>query len=439
MKRRLRRCLPLRGADLVLLAMHARSRRAGLSNNALLVLECEGPIDPARVSRALDRFLDACPWPGARLRRPFPWGRLHWAAGPRERLARPPVRRREIATPGDLDIALGTELTAAVDPTREPPVRVLLLDGAGAPSLRSFLVLTWFHPLMDPRGGQNLLSHLCLLDRSGDESPWGGSPPAFEPAPDSRPLRERGRLARQNLEYIRTLAPIPPVSPWPAGAVPGRARFHHEAFPEADRNGGRPASREISWRLAVVGRAMAELWARRGLPDVPFLLPVAVDLRPKGEAGATFGNHLAFHFARFRPSEAADPAGLARALRQQMADAVRDGQIEANAVAMEFLKYRPVSRMLRTLPWTKGGDVFSFNCADVTDFPPALNRCFDRRVLNAYHVPAVPLRPGLGVFFNRCAGQNNLVVSWIEGVVSGDEVTRLVERIAEGMAWTAKP
>jgi hypothetical protein len=184
---------------------------------------------------------------------------------------------------------------------------------------------------------------------------------------------------------------------------------------------------------------MAELWARRGLPDVPFLLPVAVDLRPKGEAGATFGNHLAFHFARFRPSEAADPAGLARALRQQMADAVRDGQIEANAVAMEFLKYRPVSRMLRTLPWTKGGDVFSFNCADVTDFPPALNRCFDRRVLNAYHVPAVPLRPGLGVFFNRCAGQNNLVVSWIEGVVSEDEVTRLVERIAEGMAWTAKP
>jgi hypothetical protein len=206
---------------------------------------------------------------------------------------------------------------------------------------------------------------------------------------------------------------------------------------EADGNGGRPAGRELSWRLAVVGRAMAELWARRGLPDVPFLLPVAVDLRPRGEAGPTFGNYLAFHFARFRPSEAADPTGLARALRQQMADAVRDGQIEANAVAMEFLKYRPVSRMLRTLPWTKGGETFSFNCADVTDFPPELDRCFDRHVVNAYHVPAVPLRPGLGVFFNRCAGQGNLVVSWIEGVVSEDEVTRLVDGIAEGLAWTA--
>src|SRR5262245_37137526 len=153
MTRRPRRSLPLRGADLVLLAMHARTRRAGLSNNALLVVECDGPIDPSRVGRALDRFLEVCPWPGARLRRPFPWGRLHWDAG--GRLDRPPVRRREIAAPGDLERALHAELNAAVDPAREPPVRVLLLDGAGAPSARSVLVLTWFHPLMDPRGGQN--------------------------------------------------------------------------------------------------------------------------------------------------------------------------------------------------------------------------------------------------------------------------------------------
>src|SRR5262245_31419584 len=133
MTRRPRRSLPLRGADLVLLAMHAPTRRAGLSNNALLVVECDGPIDPARVDRALERFLDVCPWPGARLRRPFPWGRLHWDAGRRGRLDPPPVRRREIGAPGDLERALDAELNATIEPTREPPVRVLLLDGAGGP------------------------------------------------------------------------------------------------------------------------------------------------------------------------------------------------------------------------------------------------------------------------------------------------------------------
>jgi hypothetical protein len=181
---------------------------------------------------------------------------------------------------------------------------------------------------------------------------------------------------------------------------------------------------------------MAELWQRRGLPDVPFLLPVSVDLRPKGHPGPTFGNQLAFHFARFPPSDTRDVPALARALRRQMADAVRDGQIEANAVAMEFLGYRPLSTMLRVLPWTAGGELFSFNCADLADWPPALEQCFGRRVVNAYHIPVVPPRPGLGVFFNRCGNRNNVVVSWMEGVVSRDEAARIIEVVRDGMGWT---
>jgi hypothetical protein len=213
-------------------------------------------------------------------------------------------------------------------------------------------------------------------------------------------------------------------------------RFRHAGFaepgPSAD---GERAGRDIAGRLAVVGRAMAELWRRRGLPDTPFLVPVGVDLRLKGEPGPTIGNLLAFHFARFRPSEAADLPGLARSLRRQMADAVRDGQIDANAVAMEFLRYRPITRMLRDLPGTARGETFSFNCADVGDFPA--RTLFGRRVVNAYHVPAVLPRPGLGVFFNRCGDRSNLVVAWVEGAVREDEAARIAEVIREGLGWEA--
>jgi hypothetical protein len=235
---------------------------------------------------------------------------------------------------------------------------------------------------------------------------------------------------------MRTLAPVPPVSPAATVIPPGRACFHLESFSDPDSTSGdRRGTREITWRLAVVGRAMAELWRRRGLPDVPFLLPISVDLRPKGELGSVFGNSLAFHFARFPPSATSDVPALARALRQQMADAVRDGQIEANEVAMEFLHYRPLSRMLRVLPWTTGGELFSFNCADLGEWPTALDRCFGRRVLNAYHIPVVPPRPGLGVFFNRCGSRNNLIVSWLEGAVSEAEARRIIEVVSEGMEW----
>jgi len=62
--------------------MQALWKRAGVSNNTLMVVQCDGLLDPERIRRALDRFLDVCPWPAARLSRPFPWGRLHWAARP---------------------------------------------------------------------------------------------------------------------------------------------------------------------------------------------------------------------------------------------------------------------------------------------------------------------------------------------------------------------
>jgi len=59
--------------------------------------------------------------------------------------------------------------------------------------------------------------------------------------------------------------------------------------------------------------------------------------------------------------------------------------------------------------------------------------------VNACHVPVVPPRPGIGVFFNRCGSRNNLVVSWIKGVVSEDEVTRIIEVVRDGMGWTRTP
>ena len=62
---------------------------------------------------------------------------------------------------------------------------------------------------------------------------------------------------------------------------------------------------------------------------------------------------------------------------------------------------------------------------------------FGGGVVNAYHAPAVLPRPGIGVFFNRFETRNNLVISWIEGAVSEDEVARIIAVVREGMEWTS--
>src|SRR5207245_3586402 len=97
-----------------------------------------------------------------------------------------------------------------------------------------------------------------------------------------------------------------------------------------------------------------------------------------------------------------------------------------------------LSMMLQYLPRASSGEAFSFHCADVMDFP-VLGSMFGRRVVNAYHAPAVLPRPGIGVFFNRCAARNNLVISWIEGAVSEKEVARIIDVVREGMQWVRIP
>ena len=128
------RRLPLRGADLVLVAMQALWRREKISNNTLMVVECDGPLDPARIRRALDGFLEICPWPVARLRRPFPWGKLHWAAGRRAVPGSLPLLHQRVDSPKLLHTMLEAELNAAIDPRREPPLRVSILYSPGCES-----------------------------------------------------------------------------------------------------------------------------------------------------------------------------------------------------------------------------------------------------------------------------------------------------------------
>ena len=60
-------------------------------------------------------------------------------------------------------------------------------------------------------------------------------------------------------------------------------------------------------------------------------------------------------------------------------------------------------------------------------------------MLNAYHVPCVLPRPGIGVFFNRYGGRHNVVVSWVEGAVAEDEAALVIDGIREGMEWVPAP
>ncbi|HLA78234.1 MAG TPA: hypothetical protein VJU18_11695, partial [Vicinamibacteria bacterium] len=338
----------------------------------------------------------------------------------------PPIREVGLAPGQSPQALLEAEMGDRIDPWTEPPLRFSIVSSPD--SDRSTLAMTWSRPLMDPRGAEFLLTRLARLD---EEPGW--RLPEWSPPKEPLSVAEFARVGRSARDRMKTLAPEPPVSPGRQVASPGRARFLRQAFREAGEAGR--TTREVSFRLAVAGKVMADLFRRRGLPEVPFLIPVSVDLRRRGEQDPLFGNCLAFHFARFSPQATADPAQLAGALRKEMAYALRDGLVEANRAGMEFLRYRPLRGLLREMVWARDGDAFSFNCADTGPFAPSLERLFGAPLVMGYHLPEVLPRPGVGVFFSRFGDLPGVAVGWVEGVLDESEARRILDGIREAMGW----
>lgn len=430
------RSIPLLGPDVVLLAMAALGGGPGStgmpSSNAVLALELAGAVERDRVARALDRFLAICPWVSGRLVRPRPWGRLCWHV-PRRGPTPPPIVTTTLAA--DAVNALGSlvdrELAATIDPRREPPLRVTLAaDGA-----HTHLVLTWAHALMDPHGSEHLVRLLATLDEN--DAAAFTTPPVVVAPPETRPLRERGALATKSVAHLKRLAPVPPVSlasrpraTAPRGPRHWRFRFVADTAP-ADRQ-----RRGMPWRLAVVATAMRALFAERGVAtDVPFLMPVSVNRRPRGEHGPVLGNYLAFHFARALPPHETDPTPLARALRDQLADAVRNDELEAAWAGLAFARWRPLRGLFRELPWTRDGDFCSFHFADTDALLPDRTRVFGAPLVDGYHVAVVPARPGTGVFFGRRGEVESLVVSTTDGALDDADARRIAAVVGDAMGW----
>ena len=424
------RSVALLGPDVVLLAMETLGAGTATSSNAVLVVELAGAIDSNRVESALSRFLVHCPWLGGRLSRPRPWGKLRWRV-PKDGPSRPPVRTQSLAA-GELRALVDRELVARLDPYREAPLRLTLADENGA----THLVLTWAHPLMDPHGSEHLLRLLAELDEQRDGAPPWAKPPLLVAPPETRSFRERGALASRGAAQLKSLAPIPPISLAAHNGRPTGLRRHRRfrfvagpPYPDRLRRG-------MPWRLAVVAKAMTALWVRRGLPtDVPFLVPVSIDRRPRGEHGPVLGNYLGFHFARCQPPVDGDSARLARELRDQLADAIRGGEIEAGWAGMSFARYRPLRGMFRELPWTVAGDFCSFHFADTAVLLPDRTHLFGAPITGGYHVASVPDRPGAGIFFSRAGSVESVVVSWANDVLDDADAEALAAIIQHEMGW----
>ncbi|MFA5845480.1 MAG: hypothetical protein WC855_01135 [Thermodesulfovibrionales bacterium] len=183
---------------------------------------------------------------------------------------------------------------------------------------------------------------------------------------------------------------------------------------------------EMPYLLSVVIQTVHELFRSRARTTSSYLIPVSIDMRPGKDAiQELFFNHVSYLFFQAQANGTDNLKGLINSVKQQMYEQVKaDFPADlAEASLLTRIAPLPVLGKLLHLPLKGKMATFVFSYLGKNSQQPP--EFMGIGIKNIFHMPRVPVPPGLGFFCNYFNGQLNLVISYLEGLVQNEEINML--------------
>ena len=409
--------LPLSGADCFLRAFDAETLRwNGASHLSQLVLRLGPGFDLDRFRRVLADVVEANPILRAPIRRDVGLGPPSYRLDCARRAASPPLEIREADAPA-LPELFQRRLNEARSGRRGELLRVdVVRHGEGR--IGTDLAFTWLHMLFDGHGSERFVA---FLEACGTEMCQPGDvPDADRPgaAPEIRlpqSLRERGAMATAWQHWMAGLSASSVRSP--AGPLRRvRQDLTYDLFSFSPEETARISERASAlagfltpmlFYLAAAIRAHHVVMRKRGAEPESYVVPLPVNLRPKGAEGGIFRTRVSMIWFQVRSTLVDDLQALLDQLKEQRRRSIRDHQIENGFAAMDFARFAPTRVYTRMARRALRGELCSFFFAYTDQFCLGLDRFFGAPLQNGFHAPAVPPSPGSGLVLSLRAGRLN--------------------------------
>jgi hypothetical protein len=299
------------------------------------------------------------------------------------------------------------------------------------------VAMTWLHMLFDGAGSEAFVRWLDQRHRGASaagELPGGDglgdvAPPAMGAG--------RGRQAQAWQRHMRGLAARPLRSlAGPLRRERQALRYELETYSEEDTAAvvARAQAKAgfltpMLFYLAAAIRAHDAVFRARGVDPGAYVVPLPVNLRPKGAAGAVFRTHVSMLWFHAPPEAAQDFDGLLELLKAQRRDAIKAGLVEAGVAAMDYARFAPVRLYSHMARRSFRGELCSFFFAWTDQFLPGQGSFLGAPIVNAFHAPSVPTSPGSGAILSIRSGRLNLTHVYQQGVVSEEERGLLRRRL----------
>ncbi len=306
---------------------------------------------------------------------------------------------------------------------------------------RSAIAMTFDHRLFDARGAE---SFLYLFQQSLE----GHTPSGDIVFTSSMELTRWKQYFMAGRNVNRRIIALSKSEPEALPLQPGHSggcKYRLLTFSERETsaiydNAYREAGylMESPYFLAIITQTVHELFANASADGASYLVPVTMDLRTgKEPLQEVFFNHVSYLFYQIPVQQAEDLKGLIAMFKQQMYDQVKSGFPKDLAEASLLTRIVPMGLFGKMLHIPLKGKVATFAFSHLGKSAYQSSSFMGRTIENLFHMPRVPVPPGLGFFTTYYNNRLNLVISCLDGLLSDERLLMIESGIRKRLGVTS--
>lgn len=295
---------------------------------------------------------------------------------------------------------------------------------------KSYVAMTFDHLVFDARNAEAFLN-MFQKEFSGKE--YYGSMNLKEPAHLSMWMDKFKAGQRVNRAFLNIADIVPPsVLSIPSGKKAFKFKILTFNKKEAEAITENAFSQAgylmlMPYALSASISALHEIFAGRGASG-NYVIPVSIDTRKKEEVMRQFFfSNVSFFLFKVETELAVRFPELLKSVKEQMYNQVKADLPGDIRKASLLMRIAPPSLLGSLLKIYLKGQIASFSFSYVGETAYDSSYFMDNKIINMFHMPRVPVPPGIGIFFQKSKENLNVILSYIDGMLTSEETGKIFD------------
>ncbi|MBU3950174.1 MAG: hypothetical protein KJ826_18400 [Proteobacteria bacterium] len=294
---------------------------------------------------------------------------------------------------------------------------------------KSFIAMRFDHLIFDAANAEAFLD--LFQKQWKEETPFDYK---FAPEPAHLSLWMEKFMAGQrvNRAFLKIADNVAPrVLPLPA--VKNGFRFKILSFDKKDadtifENAFNEAGylMLMPYALAASVYCLHKMFTDRLISSGDYVIPVSINMKKQEKENKQFFNNVSFFIFKIEADIAGNFSAIINSIKKQMYDQVKADFPGDLCKASMLMRIAPLSVLGRLMKIYLKGQVASFSFSYLGEAVYTSYDFMGNNILNLFHMPRVPVPPGIGIFFQRSNERMNVILSYLDGMLKNEEAEEIL-------------